>query len=188
MNEAERDEVLDDFALEVEKDSDALERYIARHPELALDLVDVARDVMRRPAPTPAPLSRREESLIDAGCRRVLQAAAPVTSPALRGRSVGDLRSIAAALGLPRQVLSALAGGRAIFTTIPECFLVRLAEAAGATLERVRAELDVPAPLALASSFKADRPLTAAEQVPFERLLIDAGLSPEDRARLLSDD
>lgn len=193
-SEPDRADVLEEFALEAEHDPQALERYIERYPDLAIDLVDAARELMR-PVPTnPKPLSRSEEALVDAYWQRYATgapAATPVeaaASPVLQGRPIQDMRDIANKLGLPRQVLTALRQGRVIFATLPERFLDLLATAAGATIDAVRAELNVARPLASAGSFKADKKLSPSKQVSFEQILIDANVDEATRQRMLGID
>jgi hypothetical protein len=195
-SEPDRADVLEDFALEAEDDPQALERYIERYPDLAIDLVDVARELMR-PVPTnPKPLSRSETALIDAYWQRYSTGApAPaaaaveaVARPVLQGRPIQDMRDIAKKLGLPRQVITALRQGRVIFATLPERFLDMLATAAGATVDAARAELNIARPLASAGSFKADKKLSQPQQVSFEQILIDANVDEATRERLLGID
>jgi hypothetical protein len=195
-SEPDRDDLLEEFALEAEHDPQALERYIERYPEFAIDLVDVARELMRPVPANPKPLSRSEEALVDACWHRYstgtpAPAVAPVeaaASPVLQGRPIRDMRDIAKKLGLPRQVITALRQGRVIFATLPERFLDRLATAAGATVDAARAELNLPKPLASAGSFKADKKLSQPQQVSFEQILIDANVDKATRQRLLGTD
>jgi ATP-dependent Clp protease ATP-binding subunit ClpA len=195
-SEPDRADVLEEFALEAEQDPQALERYIERYPDLAIDLVDAARELMRAIQTNPKPLSRSEEALIDALWERYstgvpATAAAPVdagASPVLRGRPIQDMREIAKKLGLPRQVVTALRQGRVIFATLPDRFLGMLAIAAGATVEAARAELDISRPLASAGSFKADKKISQPQQVSFEQILIDAKVDKATRQRLLGID
>lgn len=195
-SEPDRADVLEEFAIEVEQDPQALERYIERYPDLAIDLVDIAREVMRPVPANPKPLSRSESALVDAYWHRYSSgapaaAAAPVEAaagPVLQGRPIQDMRDIANKLGLPRQVITALRQGRVIFATLPERFLDLLATAAGATIDTVRAELSVSRPLASAGSFKADKKLSQPKQVSFEQILIDANVDEATRQRLLGTD
>lgn len=192
----DRAEVLEEFALEAEANPHALERYIERYPALAIDLVHLARELMRPVAIVPKVLSRAEEDLVDAYWRHYssgVSVAAPLqpeimTSPVLKGRSVSEMRDIAKKLDLPRQVITALRQGRVLFATLPTQFLDKLAGAAGATAEAVRAELSVAAPLKPAGSFKADRKLSQPEQVPFEQILIEANVGEDLRRQLLGTD
>jgi hypothetical protein len=195
-SEPDRTDVLEEFALEAEHDPQALERYIERYPDLAIDLVDVARELIRTVPANPKPLSRSEAVLVDAYWHRYSTGApAPYTapvqaaaSPVLQGRPIQDMRDIAKKLGLPRQVITALRQGRAIFATLPERFLDMLATAAGATVDAVRAELSVSRPLVSAGSFKSDKKLSPPQQVSFEQILIDAGVDEATRRRLLGTD
>lgn len=194
-SEPDRAVALEEFALEAEHDPQALERYIERYPALAIDLVGIARELMRHVPTNPKPLSRSEEALVDAYWERYSAgapaAAAPVEAaarPVLQGRPVQDIRDIANKLGLPRQVLTALRQGRVIFETLPERFLDLLATAAGATIDAARAELSVARPLASAGSFKADKKLSPPKQVSFEQILIDANVDEATRHRMLGTD
>ena len=196
-SEPDRAEVLEEFALEAEKDPQALERYLERYPALSVDLVDIARELLRPVPANPKPLSRAEEALVDTLWQRystVLaigispEASGASVKPVLRGRPIQDLRDISRRLGLPRQVITALREGRVIFATLPEHFLNLLASAADSTIAAARAELDVSAPLATASSFKADKTLSEVKRVSFEQLLREAGVDGDIRNRLLGTD
>ena len=196
MSEPDRASVLEEFALEAEHDPRALERYIEHYPDLAIDLVDMARELMRPVPLNPKPLSLSETALVEAywhhySTGAATPAAAPleaVTNPVLQGRPIQDMRDIAKKLGLPRQVITALRQGRVIFETLPERFLDMLAIAAGATIDTVRAELSVSRPLASAGSFKADKKLSQPQQVSFEQILIDAKVDEATRHQLLGTD
>lgn len=194
-SEPDRTEVLEEFALEAEHDPQALERYIERYPNLANDLVDLARELMR-PIPTnPKPLSRSEEEIIETYWQNY-STGTPIPSsplekgakPVLRGRAVQDVRDIAGKLGLPRQVIAALREGRVIFATIPERFLEMLATAAGSTVAAAREELNISRPLASAGSFKADKKLSQPTQVSFEQILIEAGVDDTTRNKCFGTD
>lgn len=188
-----RAEVLEEFALAAEADPRALERYIRNYPDLATDLVDLAREFLRVRASAPEPLSRAEEQLVDDYWQRYSSGApVPVGSqpvikpgPVLNGRPVSDMRAIAQKLGLPRQVIAALRQGRVLFATLPGSFLDMLADAAGASTEALRAELRASTPVGPAGSFKADGKLSATGQVPFEQVLIEAGVDEDQRRELL---
>jgi len=196
-SEPDRAEVLEEFALEAEHDPQALERYLDRYPGLAIDLVDIARELMRPVPANPKPLSRAENELVDTlwqhystglAAEPSTEASDATVKPVLRGRPVQDLREISRKLGLPRQVITALREGRVVFATFPGHFLNLLASAAGSTIAAARAELNVSAPFATAGSFKADKKLSEAKQVSFEQILIEAGVDQDTRNRLAGTD
>jgi hypothetical protein len=189
-------EILEEFALDAQDDSKALERYLQEYPDLATDLVDLARELMRPLPSNPAPLSASEEALVDVywehyvtGTRLAAEREASLPATAvLRGRPVQDLRTISKNVGVPRQVISALREGRVIFASIPEHFLELLATAAAATTEALKIELRKSVPARAARSFKADSKIEAARQISLEQTLIDAGVSESDLKRLLGTD
>lgn len=183
-------DVLEEFALEAETDPGALQRYVALYPDFALDLIDLARELLRPLPDDPAPLTPCEEALIDQAWQIYQGAASTVASqagPVLQGRAVQDMREIATRLGVPRQVLSALREGRILFASITDHFLGLLAAAADSTVDIARRELNFQAPLRTADQFKADAKIVTPQQISLEQALIDAGVPPDQRRHLLGE-
>lgn len=188
---ASREAVLDAFAVELEPGRATLERYLRLYPEYAEALIDLSLVIdlsLERSREYPdesAPLSDEDLAIIDAAWS-LHAAARPVAADPFAPMSIADWRSLAQVLDVPRQVVTALRERRIVLTSIPRRFLGQLAEAMRSSV----AELEVawgPVPVAATRSYKADGKPVAGEQVTFEQVLIEAGVSPDRRAQLLAD-
>lgn len=179
-----REDILDAFAMEPDHGRVTLERYLTSFPEFAADLVDLSRELARTNLTDEAPLTSEEAAQIDAKWR-AHEAAAPKHS-GLMTASVEQLRTAAATLDIPRQVLAALREGKVVLATVPRAFLSRLAEAMSQTLDQLVQELTPPVRTGVLRSFKADQKPQATDAVSFEQILIDAGVDEAKRARLLA--
>jgi hypothetical protein len=138
----------------------------------------------------PADLQRRGHSAFDAALQGYAQ---PQAIPALVGDplaalTISQIRDAAAALGVRRQVLAGFREHRVLVDSVPRRFMARLASIAQTTAELLRQALLVPRTLSEARSYKADAKPEDGGPVTFEQLLIDAGHSEEERAKLLSED
>jgi hypothetical protein len=180
-----RESVLDAFAVESEPGRSTLERYLRLYPEYAGELVDLSRELSREVSSDTAPLSAADQGLIDVAWTQHAAAmpAAPVDPFA--SLTVDDWRAVAQRLDVPRQVVTALRERRVSRVSIPRRFFGKLAEAVSSTAAQLELSWE-PAQLA-ARSYKADAKPTVGEQVTLERVLIDAGVPAEKRARLLAD-
>ena len=98
--------------------------------------------------------------------------------------TVEDWRIVAKRLDVPRQVVSALRERRVSLVSIPRGFLSILAEAMRCSVAQLESSWG-STQLAGVRSYKADSKPMVGEQVPFEQVLIDAGVPPERRARLM---
>jgi hypothetical protein len=182
-----REAVLDAFAVEHEPRSVTLERYLRLYPEYAGELVDLSRELNRQNADDAAPLSTADQALLDAAWSQHA-AARPVAAVAdpFSALTVDDWRGVAQRLDVPRQVVTALRERRVSIVSIPRRILTLVAEAARSSVAQLEASWG-PAPLAVARAYKADGKPSVGEQVSFEQVLIEAGVTPEKRARLLAD-
>ena len=97
-----------------------------------------------------------------------------------------EWRTVAKVLDVPRQVVTALRERRISLSSVPSGFLQRFAAATRSSVEQLESTWSL-SPLAEARSFKADGKPTAAEQVSFEQVLIEAGVPADQRARLLTE-
>jgi hypothetical protein len=182
--------VLGAFAVEPDPGRETLERYLKRYPDFAGPLVDLSRELHRELFDSGRPLSPDEKAYIDAAWRRHIAAigAQPLIQTDLfAALSTQQLRDLAKTLDVPRQVITAFRDRLVLIETVPRRFLERMA----AAIQKPRNTLTANfAPVAFAistRSYKADAKPTASQPVAFERLLIDAGVSDEKRARLLAD-
>jgi hypothetical protein len=133
-------------------------------------------------------LSARDRGAIDEAWKFYSSSSVVVTVNIFAGLSVPQLRELAKALRVPRQIITAFRERRVIVSSIPRSFLARIATALNTTLEQVYAALSLPADVACARSHKADEKPVSAGPVTFEQLLKDAQVSAEKRAELMAND
>ncbi|OOO17842.1 hypothetical protein EFR00_28485 [Rhizobium sophoriradicis] len=181
-----REAVLDAFAVESEPDRSTLERYLRLYPEYAAELVDLSRELSRETSEDDAPLSAADQALIDAAWSQHAKSLPAAGSDPFAALTADDWRAVARQLDVPRQVITALRERRVSLLSIPLGFLDKLAEAMRCSLTQLQMSWGT-APLTAARSYKADGKPNADEQVTFERVLFDAGVSDEKRAELLTE-
>lgn len=182
------DDVLGAFSVEAVPGRETLERYLRQYPQFAEALIDLSRELSRALPSTAAALAAEDEVRIEAAWRRHVEALSPQAQADLfAALSTQELRDLSKALDVPRQVITAFRDRRVILDSVPRYFLGRLAAAVHQPLERLAASLAPAAQPALARSYKSEAKPTAGEPVTFERLLIEAGVSDDKRARLLAD-
>ena len=185
-NRPSREDVLDAFAVEVGPSRTTLERYLGLYPEFAGELVDLSRELTRERTDDSGPLSSADQIAIDIAWTRHA-AAGPTAAPdPLVAMSVEDWRGVARRLDVPRQVVTALRERRVILASIPLRFFGQFADAVRSSVAQLEASWG-GAQLAGARSYKADGKPGIGEPVSFEQVLIDAGVSREKRARLMSE-
>jgi hypothetical protein len=182
------EDVLDAFAVEPSPSRETLEKYLRRYPEFAGPLIDLSRELHRALPDFERPNTPEEEARVDAAWRRHVEAAGPQAQIDLfAALSTQQLRDLSKALEVPRQVITAFRDRLVILDSVPRHFLERIAAAVNQPLERLVANLAPVTRPALARSYKSDVKPNASEPVTFERLLIDAGVPDDKRARLLAD-
>jgi hypothetical protein len=181
------DDVLNAFAVESESTRETLERYLRLYPSYAAQLVDLSRELNRCMPDVPAALSDEDEAAI-AGAWSKHADAKPKAQPAdpFALLSVEQLRQAAVTLDVPRQVIAAIRNGKVIMDSVPRKFLRDLAATINSTLENLVSAIPSARPVA-ALSFKADEKPATRPAVTFERLLIEASVPEDKRARLLSE-
>jgi hypothetical protein len=181
------DEVLDAFAVEPAPGRKTLEHYLRRYPQFASALIDLSREISRG-VPIGAPLPTVEdEAWIDSAWRRHLEADPIAVTDPFATLEVDQLRNVAKTLTVPRQVITAFRDRKVILASVPRRFLGRLAAAVNTSLDALVTNLSVPASVAPSRSYKAEVKPSETEPVTFERVLIDAGVPEEQRARLLAE-
>jgi hypothetical protein len=181
-----RGSVLDAFAVENEPGRSTLERYLRLYPEYAGELVDLSRELSREVCGDTAPLSAADQALIDAAWSQHATTMPATTADPFAALTVDDWRAVAQRLDVPRQVVTALRERRVSLVSIPRRFLQRLAKAMRSSVAQLELSWG-PVQLAAARSYKADGKPIVGEQVTFEQVLIDAGVSAEKRAELLAE-
>lgn len=182
------EDVLGAFSVEPDPGRETLALYLQRYPQFAEPLIDLSRELHRELASAAKPHTPEDEARINAAWRRHVNALNPQTQADLfAALSTQELRNLSKALDVPRQIITAFRDRRVILDSVPRHFLERLAATVHQPLERLTASLAPAAQPVPARSYKSDTKPTAGEPVTFERLLIDAGVPDEKRARLLAD-
>lgn len=182
------EDVLDAYSVEEDTGGRALQRYLCDYPEYAAELVDLSRELSRFHATRNEPLSAGDQARIDDAWKRQIASAPRATIDLLAALTVAELRNLKERLGVPRLVLAAFRERRVQIASVPRSFLESFAAALGSSIDKLIASLELPSTPALARSYKADTKPEAHSQITFEQLLIDAGLSAEQRAALMADD
>lgn len=181
-----RESVLDAFAVESEPGQSTLERYLRLYPEYAGELIDLSRELNREARDDAAALSGADQALIDTAWSQHAAASPAAAADPIAALTVYDWRAVAQDLDVPRQVVTALRERRVSLMSIPRRFLQRFAEATRTSVAQLEASW-ASGQLAGARSYKADTKPTAGNPVTFEQVLVDAGVPPDKRARLLAE-
>lgn len=183
------DDVLEQFMMEEAQEAATLERYVRDYPHFALQLIDLSRLIATGDeAEDDRPLSATDQSRIDAAWI-THKAAAPAPSydddpfATLTG---ANGKAMADRLAVPRQVITCFREHRVDASTVPAPIVRIFAEETGVPMAYIIAAMQRPAVVAAGRSFKADGKPGADGKISFEQLLIDAGVSDADRARLLA--
>lgn len=181
------EDVLDAFAMEETHTKVTLDRYLTAYPQFAGNLVDLSRELLQADLPINGELSPADVAKIDAAWAMHVAAQPRLAVDPFTVLSPTRSREIALELGIPRQVLTSFRERRIQAASVPGAFLRRLAGALVTSVDDLLTWMTTPPTEALARSYRADSQPTTALQLPFERVLIDAGLSAGDRTRLLAD-
>ena len=183
-----RTEVLDAFAVEPIRDRTTLERYLRDFPQYAAELVELSREVSRVAEEDVSPLTAHEEALIEAAWQNHSPFEMKSAKDPLADLSVPQIREVAHALNVPRQVITAFRERRVKLDSVPKPFISALARVLSCPADLLLSVLVAPSGPALARSYKADIKPNAGEAISFEKLLIDAGVSEAKRSELLAED
>jgi hypothetical protein len=183
------DGVLDRFMLEDEQGSTTLERYVREYPQFASELIDLSRMAATDEDISDAPLTGAAQSRIDAAWISYSAALAQTPSDDPFRALTGERgKSLAKALDVPRQVVTCIREHRVLAATVPTPVLRVLAEELDLPLPHVIAAMAGTVQPSLRRQFKADGEPGGVVQMNFEQVLIEAGVSEENRARLLAED
>ena len=184
------DAVLDLFQMEEVHDGDVLARYVAAHPQFALQLIDFSRLIATPDTEDEGGLTATEQSRVDAAWIRH-QAARPkaATDADPLARLSGDVgKALAVKLGVPRQVITCIREHRVLASSVPTPVTRELSVALGVPRPHVIAAMArPPAGMAATRSYKSNGPPGSVAQTTFEQVLTDAGVSEADRVRLMAD-
>jgi hypothetical protein len=183
-----RGQVLDAFAVEPVHDRTTLERYLRDFPQFSDELVELSREVSRIIDEDEIPLAAHEEALIEAAWQSYASIEKRSAKDPLAALSVPQLREVAHALDVPRQVIMAFRERRVKLESVPKPFLEALARVLSCSVNLLLSGLSAPSGHALARSYKADVKPSAGAEISFEQLLIDAGVPETKRTKLLDED
>jgi hypothetical protein len=164
-----------------------LDLYLRAYPQFAGDLIDLSRELLRADPPSDVDLAPADIAKIDAAWAKHAAAQPRLAADPFASLSPTRSREIAVELGVPRQVITSFRERRIQPASVPGAFLRRLAGAMAVSVNDFLAWMTQPPTEMLARSYRADRQPSAATQLSFERVLIDAGVSESDKARLLAD-
>ena len=188
MTDPALEDVLGAFAVEPSPGRETLERYLRRYPQFAPALIDLSRELHRELPPEGAAETAEDHIRIEAAWRQHREAAVPQSSSdPFAALSTDELRALARRLDVPRQVITAFRDEKVILSSVPRWFLAKLAAGLNRSLDALLPPLPTAPALATARSHKSDVKPSDSEAVTFERILIDAGVPEEKRARLLAE-
>ncbi len=182
------DDVIAAFAMEGDVGVDTLARYLREYPEHAEELLDMSRELARIQPLSETELSPGESAIAEIAWHRHRTALPVEGADPFAVLTTPDLRRVANAVGLPRQVLTALRERRVIPASVTSRFLSDLAVAMGSSLEALRGWIETAAPAPTARAYMSEDKPQVRDKVSFERILVDAGVPPEKRGALLADD
>lgn len=181
------EEVLEALAAEPQIDRPILERYLRGYPQFADDIIDFSHQAFLFSHEDDGPLMASDQMRIDSALSQFHQAAARMAQPVLASIPPERQRALANNLGVPRQVILGFMERAIVASSVPAPFLRRLAQELNDSTEDVFDYLSQPRQTLLRAAKATDKP-RGSEQVPFERMLRDAGVAEADIARLLIDD
>ncbi len=185
------DGVLEQFMMEDAQDAATLERYVRAYPDFALQLIDLSRLIATPDAEDDdRPLSATDQSRIDAAwITHTAAAPAPsqnddplATLTGAKGKEMADR------LGVKRQVITCFRERKVLPSTVPSPVVRQFADELDVPMAHVIAALQAPSIAITGRSHKADGKPGTDGKMSFEQILIDAGMSEADRARLLAND
>lgn len=189
-SQSERETVLYAFAIEPVHDRATLDRYLASHPELTEELIDLSAELRLNEAlgttpHTDFPDAGAKEAWAEFLNARPAKSAAESNINLLAQYEGAAFVALAKSLNVPRSILTALRDGLVVPASIPRGFLRRLAAAMTVEIDTLRTSLvresEVPAALA----FKSDTKPSAQCQMTFRELVHRTPMTDEQRASLL---
>jgi hypothetical protein len=188
-SQSDLDNVLDSFQVEEVHDGNVLAYYVKTYPQFAIQLIDLSRLLATPEADNDEPLSSIEESRIDAAWI-IHKAAGPESSEG--GNPLDALvddrsKALAEKLGVKRSVITCLRERKVRPSTVPRWIIRTMGETLDIPEAHVIAAMAQQPAFASGRSFKSEAKPGTSGQVSFEQVLIDAGISSTDRARLLAE-
>ena len=182
------EDVLNAFAVEPSHERHTLERYLRNYPQYAVELAHLSH-ALSRTTEAAVELTAKDRAAIDAAWKRHAEILSVSPVDLFASFSVPQLRDIANHLGVPRQIITALREHKVVVSSIPRRFLVRFAAAINKSVEEVSAALALSQdPRSCVRSHKADDKPKVVAPTTFEKLLIEADVPEDKRAKLMTDE
>ena len=188
MSTADTDSLLEHvllaFAVEPSHDKATLERYLSRYPQYATDLVDLLSEL--RFSSEGIVHSTDDEFAAQKAWYAFTAMPPRAERPGLVMNPFASFQgpafvALATELRIRRSILIALRDRIVIATSIPKPFLKRLAIATRSTTEVLLEYLDQPTTVAPGASYKSEGKPEAPAKIEFERLLINSGVTSEEK-------
>jgi hypothetical protein len=186
------DAVLLAFSVETDHSRATLQRYLAKYPHLASDLLDLSLDLQLTDFDdvdgevnlyTPE-LDRSWSTFSD----KLATSAAQLSSDEVQAIHSSLTTPGMLEIGLPLSALQAIRGGAVLSNGFPMRWLAKIASIAGVASESVRLYLDRPSQLSASVSYKSvDRP-AAVEKVSFSELIATTNLTEDEKAEILREE
>lgn len=181
-----REDVLGAFAMDFEPGrTGVLGRYLSQYPEYSLQLVNLSRELSRE-IDEDRFLSADELATVNRGMDRLQKRITTLQS--LQDAPAKMFIEAAKALALPMQAALALRERRVEASTIPVHILEALAQALKAPVAVLNSYLALPPQVSQFRANKSSVKPTAAEKVPFERVLREAGVDEVTLSKLLNNE
>ena len=182
------DEVLERFMMEADQGSPTLQRYLRDYPQYAVQLIDLSRMAATFEERSDTPLSGPALSRIDAAWISYAAASPQAPSADPFQTLTGERgKAVAKRLGVPRQVITCFREHRVIAQTVPNPVVRMFADEFDLPPAHVIAAMSASVQASRGRMHKSDGKPGKLEPVSFEEILIGAGVSEQDRARLLAD-
>ena len=176
------DDVLRAFAMDFERGTDVLQRYLAQYPEHSMALIDLSMELTRE-FDDDVPPGAAEFDLAASGMERLRESSTTLQSlQAAPAKAFADAIKV---LSLPMQVGLAFRERRIDVATLPQRVLAKMAEALQTSTETLLSYLSLPPEASLARARKSSVKPAAPEKVSFERVLQDAGVDEQSISKLL---
>jgi hypothetical protein len=188
----DQEAILYAFAVEPSHDQDTLNRYLAQHPDLANELIDLAFELRLAAAELPDQRPATADPGMQSAWAEFIECAPAKTKPAKAGSFLSKFRGqafadLASRLKVPRSILTAFRDRLVEPLSVPERFLRRIAAAAESSLQEVREYLSQPPLIIGTAQFKADKKPALQAQVSFQQLVESTEMTDEERRDLLQE-
>lgn len=184
------EEILLAFAVEPQRDSATLERYLKAYPHLADQLIDLSLDLRLQHA-TEEITAPTDEAWVEASLAAFREASSarasePFVDP-FASIKPAELVALRQSLGVPSGVIKGFSSRLVDIMSVPTSFIDALAQGLRTTADELRRFMVGPPRLALGVSYKADKAPTAEqEKISFEDLLKQNKVPEDQLQRLLA--